>query len=76
MARALEVPMYQLFHEGAASESVRKLKLPRDNDEWGTMGATADYLYKLRRLLAKMEPNEQKLLLHVSQKVARQSGKN
>jgi transcriptional regulator with XRE-family HTH domain len=73
MARALEVPMYQLFHEGEAAASVRKLKLPRDNDEWGTVGATGDYFSKLRRLLAKMEPDQRNLLLHMAQKVARRN---
>ena len=28
LARALEVPMYQLFHDGEAAASVRSLKLP------------------------------------------------
>jgi transcriptional regulator with XRE-family HTH domain len=74
MARALEVPMYRLFHEGEAPASVRKFKLPKDNAEsWGSTGATADYFSKLRRLLAKMEPGNQKLLLHMAQKVARRS---
>jgi transcriptional regulator with XRE-family HTH domain len=73
LARALEVPMYQLFHDGEAAASVRKLKLPNDSEEWGTTGATADYFAKLRRLLAKMEPDNQKLLLHMAQKVARHS---
>jgi transcriptional regulator with XRE-family HTH domain len=73
LARALEVPMYQLFHDGEAAASVRKLKLPNDSEEWGTAGATADYFAKLRRLLAKMEPDNQKLLLHMAQKVARRS---
>jgi len=36
MARALEVPMYQLFHDGEAPASVRKLKLPKDSEEWGS----------------------------------------
>jgi transcriptional regulator with XRE-family HTH domain len=73
LARALEVPMYQLFHDGEAAASVRSLKLPKDSEEWGSKGATADYLSKLRRLLAKMEPDNQKLLLHMAQKVARRS---
>jgi transcriptional regulator with XRE-family HTH domain len=73
LARALEVPMYQLFHDGEAAASVRKLKLPNDSEEWGTTGATADYFSKLRRLLAKMEPDNQTLLLHLAQKVARRS---
>jgi transcriptional regulator with XRE-family HTH domain len=70
MARALEVPMYRLFHDGEVGASVRKLTPPKD-DEWGSRGNEADYLSKLRRLLAKMEPGDQKLLLHMAQKVAR-----
>jgi hypothetical protein len=34
-------------------------------------GGDAAYLSKLRRLLAKMEPDDQNLLLHMAQKVAR-----
>ena len=72
MARALEVPMYRLFHEGEAASSIRNLKLPTGSEEeWGNKGKEADYLSKLRRLLAKMEPGDQKLLLHMAQKVAR-----
>jgi hypothetical protein len=46
------------------------MKPPKD-DEWGSTGRGADYLSKLRKLLAKMEPGDQKLLLHMAQKVAR-----
>jgi transcriptional regulator with XRE-family HTH domain len=70
MARALEVPMYRLFHDGEVPASLSKLKPPKD-DEFGSRGAQADYLSKLRRLLAKMEPGDQKLLLHIAQKVGR-----
>jgi transcriptional regulator with XRE-family HTH domain len=71
LARALEVPMYRLFHEGEVGASIHKLKLPTSNEEWGSTGNEADYLSKLRRLLAKMGPDDQKLLLHIAQKVAR-----
>ena len=70
MARALEVPMYRLFHDGEAPTSLLKVK-PAKDDEFGSRGAQADYLSKLRRLLAKMEPGDQKLLLHMAQKAAR-----
>jgi hypothetical protein len=70
MARALEVPMYRLFHDGEAPASLRKLKPPKD-DEWGSKGEDAVYISKLRRLLAKMKPNDQKFLLHMAQKAAR-----
>jgi transcriptional regulator with XRE-family HTH domain len=73
MARALEVPMYKLFHDGDVAPSVRKVKNLTDSDEWGNTGADAGYLSKLSRLLAKMDPNDQKLLLHVAQRVARRS---
>jgi transcriptional regulator with XRE-family HTH domain len=71
MARALEVPMYRLFHEGEVGASIHKMKLPTGSEEWGGKGKEADYLSKLRRLLAKMERGDQKLLLHMAQKVAR-----
>jgi transcriptional regulator with XRE-family HTH domain len=70
MARALEVPMYRLFHDGEVPTSLRRLKPPKE-DEFGSKGSEADYFSKLRRLLAKMEPGDQKLLLHMAQKVAR-----
>ena len=70
MARALEVPMYRLFHDGEAPASLRKVKPPKD-DEFGHTTGEAAYLSKLRRLLAKMEPGDQKLVLHIAQKVAR-----
>jgi hypothetical protein len=49
---------------------LRKLKPPKD-DEFGSPGGEADYLSKLSRLLAKMKPSDQKLLLHMAQKGAR-----
>src|SRR3979411_594782 len=70
MARSLEVPMYRLFHAGEVPAGLSKMKPPKD-DEFGSKGREADYLSKLRRLLAKMEPGDQNLLLHMAQKVAR-----
>jgi cation transport regulator ChaC len=63
--------MYQLFHEGKAEASVRNLKLPTASEEWGSTGKEAHYLTKLRKLLAKMGPDDQKLVLHIAQKVAK-----
>ena len=70
MARALEVPMYRLFHDGEVPAGLSKLK-PQKDDEFGSKVRDADYFSKLRRLLAKMGPDDQKLLLHMAQKVAR-----
>jgi hypothetical protein len=62
--------MYRLFHDGEVPAGLSKLERPKD-DEFGSRRTEADYFSKLRRLLAKMEPDEQKLLLHMAQKVAR-----
>jgi transcriptional regulator with XRE-family HTH domain len=69
IAGALEVPMYRLFYDGEVPTSLRTSKPPKQ-DEFGSTGGGADYLYKLRRLLAKMKPHDQKLLLHMAQKIA------
>jgi len=58
MARALEVPVYRHFHEGEAAVSIRTSKRTAGSQEWGSKGNEADYLSKLCRLLAKMEPND------------------
>jgi transcriptional regulator with XRE-family HTH domain len=70
MARSLEVPMYRLFYDGEVPAGLSKPKPPK-NDEFGSRGSEADYLSKLRRLLAKMKPSDQNLLLHMAQKAAR-----
>src|SRR5258706_4252042 len=59
MARALEVPMYRLFHAGEVPAGLSKMKPPKNDDEIGSRGVQADYLSKLRRLLAKMVPDDQ-----------------
>ena len=71
LARALEIPMYQLFHDGQAAASVRGFKHPDDGEEWGSKGRDADYLAKLCRLLPKPNEKDKKLLLHVTKKVSR-----
>ena len=75
MARALEVPLYRLFHDGEAPASLRKLKPPKE-DEFGSSGEDAVYLSKLCKLLAKMEPDDQQFLLHMAQKAARGSNRS
>jgi transcriptional regulator with XRE-family HTH domain len=70
LARALEVPMYQLFHAGEASADVRRSK-PDDHDNWGMTGRHREYVSTLQKALGKMTPEDRNLLLHVLQKVAK-----
>jgi transcriptional regulator with XRE-family HTH domain len=72
LARALEIPLYQLFYEGEEPPKLPNLlKRPSSDDNaWGSAGKEARYLSKLRRLLAKTEEGDRKLLLHVVQKMS------
>jgi hypothetical protein len=44
MAIALEVPMYRLFHDGETPTTLRKLRPPKNNDEFGSKGGEAQAL--------------------------------
>jgi transcriptional regulator with XRE-family HTH domain len=73
LARAMEVPMYQLFYDGEEPPKLPSLPKRKSSDDvaWGSSGKDARYLGKLRRLLAKSEEGDRKLLLYMAQKMAR-----
>ena len=71
MARALEVPLYQLFYDGEEPPklpSLLKRKMSADI-LWGSSGKQALYLHKLTRCLSKAEDADRKLLLSLAQKM-------
>ena len=72
MARALEVPLYQLFYDGEEPPKLPNLPKGKSSYDiaWGSTGKGARYLSKLRRLLAKTAEGDRKLLLYVAQKMA------
>jgi transcriptional regulator with XRE-family HTH domain len=72
MARALEVPMYRLFYDGEEPPTLPNLPKRKSSDDiaWGSSGKDARYLGKLRRLLARSEDGDRKLLLYMAQKMA------
>src|SRR6266481_1249889 len=57
LARALEVPLYQLFYDGEEPPKLPNLLKRKTSDEiaWGSSGKNARFLSKLRRLLAKAD---------------------
>lgn len=73
LARAMEIPMYQLFYDGEEPPKLPTLPKRKSSDDiaWGSSGKDARYLGKLRRLLAKTEDEDRKLLLHMAQKMAK-----
>lgn len=72
LARALEVPLYQLFYDGEKPPSLPNLLKRKTSAEivWGASGKEARYLYKLTKCLSKAAESDRKILLSVAQKMA------
>jgi transcriptional regulator with XRE-family HTH domain len=72
LARAFEVPMYQLFYEGKEPPKLPNLLTRKSQDEnlCGSSGKDAKFFSKLRRLLAKANEQDRKLILYTAQKMA------
>ncbi len=73
MARALEVPLYQLFYDGEEPPELPKLPKRKTSDgiAWGSSGKNARFLSKFRRLLGRVDEGDRRLLLYMVQKMAR-----
>jgi len=71
MARALEVPMYQLFYDGEEPPKLPNLPKRKSSDEiaWGSVGKEARYLSKLRRVLGRANEQDRKLIMQLAQKM-------
>jgi transcriptional regulator with XRE-family HTH domain len=76
MARALEVPLYQLFYGGEEPPKLPNLLKRKASADliWGSSGKQAVYLHKLTKCLGKAEDADRKLLLAMAQKMV--SGSN
>jgi transcriptional regulator with XRE-family HTH domain len=72
MARALEVPLYQLFYDGEEPPELPNLPKRKTADEiaWGHSGKEARFLNRLRRLLGRIDEGDRRLLLYMAQKMA------
>lgn len=71
-ARALEIPMYQLFYDGENPPELPRPTKPSDETLWGNSGKDQRFVKKLRRLLGKSSDESRKLIMHMAQKIARQ----
>ena len=73
LARALEVPLYQLFYDGEEPPALPNLPKRKTSDDivWGSSGKDARLLNQLRRQLGRMDKDDQRLLLFMAQKMAR-----
>jgi transcriptional regulator with XRE-family HTH domain len=67
MARAMEVPMYQLFYDGEKPPAPR---LPKTDGGWGGSGKDARTLARFCRLLNRASKSDRNFLLLVAQKMS------
>jgi transcriptional regulator with XRE-family HTH domain len=72
-ARALEVPMYQLFYDGEEPPKLPNLlKRKSANDiAWGDSGKDAHMLSKFCRLFGRMKEEDFGVILFMAQKMAK-----
>jgi transcriptional regulator with XRE-family HTH domain len=72
-ARALEIPMYQLFYDGEETPKLPILPKRKTADDivWGSKGKDARLLAQFCRLFSRMEEDDLGMVLFIAQKMAR-----
>ncbi len=73
LARALEIPLYQLFYDGEEPPEISNLPKGNTADDiaWGRTPKDARTLSNFRRLLGRIGKGDRKLLLYMAQRMAR-----
>ena len=72
LARALEVPLYQLFYDGENPPAIPALPKQEKGAaaEWGASGKRARVWQRFHTLLSRMDAGDRSLLLFMAQKMA------
>ncbi len=71
MARALEMPLYQLMYDGQQPPKLPTKTNGHKAPEWGAVGKDARFLNKLSRFLATMSEADRQLLMSFAENVTR-----
>jgi transcriptional regulator with XRE-family HTH domain len=71
-ARALEVPLYQLFYEGERPAELAQAPKRKTSEAiaWGSSGKDRRTLDQFRVLLSRMQADDRQILLALAQKMA------
>ncbi|MHB8486863.1 MAG: helix-turn-helix domain-containing protein [Candidatus Acidiferrales bacterium] len=72
LARAMEIPLYQLFYDGEEPPELPNLPKRKSSDDiaWGSAGKEARFLGRFRRVLGRVDEADRRLLLYMAQKMA------
>jgi transcriptional regulator with XRE-family HTH domain len=73
LARALDIPMYQLFYDGEAPPEPPSLPegMSAGSDEWGSAGESARFFHRLRQVLGRLSESDRKLIMHMTFQLVR-----
>lgn len=72
LARAMEIPLYQLFYDGEEPPELPNLPKRKSSDDiaWGSAGKDARFLSRFRRTLGRIDDADRRLLFYMAQKMA------
>jgi len=72
-ARALEVPLYQLFYDGEEPPKLPSLPaaFKPNGDNWGYEGESAHFLRRIATFLPRIGDDDRRVLLHMALQLVR-----
>ena len=72
LARAMEIPLYQLFYDGEEPPELPNLPKRKSSDDiaWGSKGKEARLLGRFRQALGRIDEADRRLLFYMAQKMA------
>lgn len=73
-APALEVPMYQLFYDGAEPPALPNLPKQKSTNVWGSSGKDAAMLAQFCRLFGRIKEKDRGSVLFTAQKMVKRKG--
>lgn len=77
-ARALEIPMYQLFYDGDEPPALPDVPKRKKTDDipWGASGKDGRFFARFRRLLSRVNQTDRSLLLSVAHQMEKRTHAN
>ena len=75
LARAMEIPLYQVFYEGEdpPAPPPAALHSKSASDAWGVSGDSARFLHRLRQVLSRLSGRDRQILFHLAAQLVRRS---
>jgi transcriptional regulator with XRE-family HTH domain len=71
LARAYEVPVYQIFYEGSEKPELPRPSRNKHTEDWASHGRGFRMFMKIRRAVSKLGAADRKLILHFAHQLGR-----